>query len=63
MKKLNHKFEKPTIKDIQEIIDGPISEEISQDLLVQIEELCLIAMGHYFENENNLDEVILPKKS
>jgi hypothetical protein len=63
MKKLNQKFEKPTIKDIQEIIDGPISDEISQDLLVQIEELCLIAMEHYFENENNLDEVILPKKS
>jgi hypothetical protein len=63
MKKLNQKFEKPTIKDIQEIIDEPISEEISQDLLVQIEELSLIAMGHYFENENNLDEVILPKKS
>lgn len=63
MKKLNQKFEKPTIKDIQEIVDGPISEEISQDLLVQIEELCLIAMEHYFENENNLDEIILPKKS
>ena len=41
------KFEKPTTKDIKEITDGKISEEIAQLLIDQIEELCLIIIEQY----------------
>jgi hypothetical protein len=41
------KFEKPSTKDLHEITEGKISEEIAQLLLDQIEELCLIIIEQY----------------
>ncbi len=41
------KFEKPTIKNIQELVEEPISDEVAHLLLEQIEELCLIMMEEY----------------
>ena len=41
------KFEKPTIKDLQEIIGVEATEEIAQLLLEQMEELCLIVIEQY----------------
>ena len=41
------KFEKPTIKELQEIAQGDVTEEIAQLLLEQIEELCLIVIEQY----------------
>jgi len=41
------KFEKPTTKDLIEITEAKISEEIAQLLLDQIEELCLIIIEQY----------------
>jgi hypothetical protein len=42
-----NKFEKPTIKNIQELVEEPISDEVAHLLLEQIEELCLIMMEEY----------------
>jgi hypothetical protein len=42
LKNKKQKFEKPTIKDLQEITEGAMNEETAQLLLEQIEELCLI---------------------
>jgi hypothetical protein len=41
------KFEKPTIKDLQALTEGLISDEIAKLLLEQIEELCLIIIEQY----------------
>jgi hypothetical protein len=41
------KFEKPTAKDLIEITEGKMREEIAQLLLDQIEELCLIIIEQY----------------
>jgi hypothetical protein len=41
------KFEKPTIKNIQELVEEPISDEVAHLLLEQIEELCLIMMEEH----------------
>jgi hypothetical protein len=42
-----NKFEKPTIKNIQELVEEPISDEVAHLLLEQIEELCLIIMEEH----------------
>jgi len=41
------KFEKPNIRDLQEIIGVDASQEIAQLLLEQMEELCLIVIEQY----------------
>jgi hypothetical protein len=41
------KFEKPSTKDIEEITEEKIPEEIAQLLLDQIEELCLIIIEQH----------------
>jgi len=41
------KFEKPTVKDLQTLTEGKISDEIAQLLLEQMEELCLIVIEQY----------------
>jgi hypothetical protein len=45
--KKKQKFEKPTIKDLQEIIGVEVTEDNLQLLMEQIEELCLIIIEHY----------------
>jgi hypothetical protein len=41
------KFDKPTKKDILEIIGAEATEEIAQLLLDQMEELCLIVIEQH----------------
>jgi hypothetical protein len=50
LKNEKQKFEKPNRKDLKEILEKEIPEEVSVILLNQIEELCLIIIEHY-ENE------------
>ncbi len=47
LKDKKQKFEKPTIKDLIELTDEKISEEIVQLLIEQIEEYCLIIIEEY----------------
>jgi hypothetical protein len=47
-----NKFEKPTIKKIQELVEEPISDEVAHLLLEQIEELCLIMMEEHTNGQN-----------
>jgi hypothetical protein len=49
LKNKKPKFEKPNTKDLKEIIAEEIPIEIAQNILIQIEELCLIIIDH---NEN-----------
>jgi hypothetical protein len=44
------KFEKPTTKDLNELTEGKMPEEMAQQLLEQIEELCLISIEQYYAN-------------
>jgi hypothetical protein len=41
------KFEKPNIRDLQEIIGVEVTDENAQLLLEQMEELCLIVIEQY----------------
>jgi hypothetical protein len=50
LKNLKQKFEKPTTKDLLDLTDGKMSEEMAQQLLEQIEELCLISIEQYYAN-------------
>jgi hypothetical protein len=41
------KFEKPTIKDLNDLSEGAIENDVAVLLLEQIEELCLIIIDYY----------------
>jgi hypothetical protein len=47
LKDKKQKFEKPVIKDIEELSGKKIPVEIAQLILEQIEEFCLIIIEHY----------------
>ncbi len=50
LKNLKQKFEKPTTKDLLDLTEGKMSQEMAQQLLEQIEELCLITIEQYYAN-------------
>jgi len=47
LKDKKEKFEKPTTKDLIELTDQEISEEIAQFLIEQIEVFCLIVIEEH----------------
>ena len=44
---IKNKHEKPTLKDLQDILGACFEESKAQIILDQIEELCLIIIDHY----------------
>ena len=48
---IKKKHEKPTLKELQEILGKYFEESKAQIILDQIEELCLIIIDHYTHGE------------